>query len=117
FWLLIKPKYSLISLLALVLSGYSLYHFFAFNFSGKFEKKPETSLTVFSYNVKVFDLYNWSKNKETSRKILQTIIDADADVVCLQEFYSDNTEAFNMLKKLEVIYPFSHVEVTYSTKG
>ncbi len=48
---------------------------------------------------------------------MQTIIDADADVVCLQEFYSDNTEAFNMLQKLEVIYPFSHVEVTYSTKG
>jgi endonuclease/exonuclease/phosphatase family metal-dependent hydrolase len=117
FWLLIRVKYALLPLAALLLSSTSLYHYFSFNPIGKSASYTGRKISVMSYNVKVFDLYNWSKNKETSEKILKTIFDADADIVCIQEFYTDNSEHFNMLKKLSAIYPHSHIEFTLTLRG
>jgi endonuclease/exonuclease/phosphatase family metal-dependent hydrolase len=117
FWLLVRTKYALLPLAALILSGTSLYHYFSFNTEKNTATYTSRKISVMSYNVKVFDLYNWSKNKETSSKILETIFNADADIICIQEFYTDNSEHFNMLKKLGEVYPHSHVEITLTLRG
>jgi endonuclease/exonuclease/phosphatase family metal-dependent hydrolase len=116
FWISASYKYSLIPLLSILLSSYSIYHYFSFNFKNKGVPEGQKTFSVLTYNVKVFDLY-WTKDAESSRKILKVIFDADADIVCLQEFYSDNSEAFNMVKKLSAVYPYSHVEVTLTLRG
>ncbi len=39
----------------------------------------------------MFDLYNWHKESNTTdQKILKLIKDQDADIICLQEFYSNS---------------------------
>jgi endonuclease/exonuclease/phosphatase family metal-dependent hydrolase len=117
FWLFVSAKYSLISIIVLLLSSYSVYHYFSFNFSENKIEAEQPTFSLMTYNVKVFDLYNWTKNEESSKKILKDIFDADADIVCIQEFYSDNSEAFNMLKKLSAVYPHSHIEITLTLRG
>ena len=117
FWMLVSPKYVLLPLAALLLSSTNLYHYFSLGFNKEKAAESRKKISVMSYNVKVFDLYNWTKNKETSSKILETIFNANADVVCIQEFYSDNSEHFNMIKKLSKKYPHSHVEITLTLRG
>ncbi len=45
---------------------------------------------VMSYNVKLFDLYNWKHNQESKKSILEYIGKQNADIISFQEFYYDN---------------------------
>lgn len=54
-----------------------------------------------SYNVRDFDLYNWSENANSKEKIFETIKEKNPDVICFQEFYTDSSEEFNTVKQLQ----------------
>ena len=45
-------------------------------------------LKVTSFNVMLFDLYNWKKNLENRNRILSNLIEISPDILCLQEFYT-----------------------------
>lgn len=45
---------------------------------------------IMSYNVKLFDLYNWKHNQESKRDILDYLSKQAADLISFQEFYYDN---------------------------
>lgn len=49
-----------------------------------------------TWNVKCFDLYNWSMNKETAEKMMNIIKKENPDILCLQEFYTDNNKFHNL---------------------
>jgi endonuclease/exonuclease/phosphatase family metal-dependent hydrolase len=87
FWLVIKKKFVLFSLLAILLSFNALSNFIQFNFSSK---EPENAIKVMSYNVRLFDLYNWSKNIDSRNKIFDQLAGQNADIYCFQEFYYTN---------------------------
>lgn len=44
-------------------------------------------IKVMSFNVRVFDLYMWSKDKATRNKIFEFLDEEQPDILCLQEFY------------------------------
>ncbi len=48
-----------------------------------------------SYNVRNFDLYNWSGNKKTRSRIMDLIRKENPDIICFQEFYTDDEEFHN----------------------
>ena len=47
-----------------------------------------------SFNVRLFDLYNWTNNEEIKSKIIQLIKKQEPDIVCFQEYYYDNKKEF-----------------------
>jgi endonuclease/exonuclease/phosphatase (EEP) superfamily protein YafD len=49
---------------------------------------PHETLSVLSYNVRAFNLYDWAHNKSAAAGILDFISSTEASVVCFQEFYS-----------------------------
>jgi len=49
--------------------------------------KEGNTLNVMSYNVRLFDLYNWTEGSKTRDKIFQFLKSHPADVLCFQEFY------------------------------
>ena len=51
---------------------------------------------MISWNVKNFDLYNWSKNLDTREEMMELIKKENADVLCLQEFYTNNQLFHNL---------------------
>ncbi|MFH1319332.1 MAG: endonuclease/exonuclease/phosphatase family protein [Bacteroidota bacterium] len=128
FWIIKWKKYFLLSLIV-VAAGYT--HLFNFiqirniNKTDSIESKlvdPEKSgFKLLSYNVRLFDLYNWRNNRNivTRNKIFDFIRDESADVICLQEFFSDNTGYFTTL---DTIIKFQdaknyHVEYTQILSG
>ncbi|MFT5922530.1 MAG: hypothetical protein ACI8TS_001868, partial [Flavobacteriales bacterium] len=49
--------------------------------------KEGNALNVMSYNVRLFDLYNWTEGSKTRDKIFEFLKSHPADVLCFQEFY------------------------------
>ena len=69
-----------------------------------------------SYNVKVFDLYNWTHNKETRDKIFDLIDNEGSDIMCLQEFFTqDSSEKYDNMNSLLTFQKAKNVHVAYTT--
>lgn len=49
------------------------------------------AVKLLSYNVRVFDLYNWSGNKTSRDSMFALIGRVDADILCLQEYYASES--------------------------
>jgi endonuclease/exonuclease/phosphatase family metal-dependent hydrolase len=89
FWLVFLKKYFALSLFAILL-GYNQTKTYI-KFSGSEKKLSyENSLKVMTYNVRLFDLYNWrnEKGKSTRSAIFDLIYSENPDILCLQEYYS-----------------------------
>ena len=84
-WLLFNKRYMLISIIGIFLSFSTFSNFFQINL--KNDKNIGETIKVMTYNVRLFDLYNWSENKSTRNKIFGLLDEADADIYCFQEFY------------------------------
>ena len=67
-----------------------------------------------SYNVRNFDLYNWSGNKKTRSKIMGLIRKESPDIVCFQEFYTDDEDFHNAEYLQDSLgYKFHYLHTTY----
>lgn len=118
FWLVLNKKNAIISLVFLTFGFTEIPFHVQFNISDDSESVATKVLTM---NVRNFDLYNWSMNKKTRDNILKTINGADADIVCLQEFFN-TTDPNHDFVTLDTIMKFkrkftSHVEYTSTVKG
>lgn len=113
FWLVIRrPKYALIPLLVIIVSIPNLMNLFSISGS-KTVPAGEQPLSLMSYNVKTFDLYNWSNNVDSKNHMLGIIQQELPDVLCLQEFYTNDFDtAFNTLKTLKQWYPYYNFHET-----
>ncbi|MEI6950651.1 endonuclease/exonuclease/phosphatase family protein [Paraflavisolibacter sp. H34] len=97
FWLLFRPRYVFISLVALLLGWRGITVFFAFNRADAFrEEKPKDILRVAHWNVARFVELRRNNNKgsRTRLKMMELISRQNADVLCLQEFYQSTDPGF-----------------------
>ena len=115
FWLFTKnKKFALVSLLPLIFT----FPFLHRSFTISTKENKEKDIKIVSYNVRNFDLYNWSHNKETRQKMFDLLLAEKPDILCLQEFYSD-TASFNNIEDLKKTLGFKyyHYGKTVSIKG
>ncbi len=114
FWLWRRDKFFLISAFAIIIGWNFLVSFFQINFNKKEFNKNEKSLKVLSYNVRVFNLWNWSADKTRRTKTYDFIKDAKADIVCLQEFYSSKRYGKNAVDSLQKNSDLSYKYVSFA---
>lgn len=120
WWLFHRPLFSLLSIVALLLCYPQLKVTFALNLPEDF--KTENTIKVMSWNVKNFDLYNWTGNVETRAKMLELIKAESPDILCLQEFYTDQGVLMNNVRYLQDTLGFTYyyfkptVEITRKHK-
>lgn len=112
FWLVIKPPYILVSLLPLLIGYKSIAVFFGFHIAEKFNyQKDKSTLRIAQWNVARFTEWKRNNNKgsQTRLKMMDQIKEQNADVLCMQEFFtSTDTTYYNNLSHLlkEVGYPY-----------
>ncbi|MCB0514652.1 MAG: endonuclease/exonuclease/phosphatase family protein [Chitinophagales bacterium] len=77
-------------------------------------------LKIMSYNVRNFDLYNWKENKASREAMFDFIKKENPDILCLQEFYTEDGESadFQNIKAVinELGYTDYHFERTSTYK-
>jgi endonuclease/exonuclease/phosphatase family metal-dependent hydrolase len=92
-WVLAWNRFVWVSLIAIILCWGFIHKTFAFNFG---EDNDEKGIKLMTWNVKAFDLYNWSHNTETRARMMALIKKENPDVLCLQEFYTNNQLFHNL---------------------
>lgn len=103
YWALKGNKMFFISLVFIALGYRSITALVQFNFQ-KQTPASEDAFKVLSFNVRVFDLYQWSKEKETRNKILDFLKKEDPDILCMQEFFHrDQQQANFKFKTLDTL--------------
>lgn len=78
----------------------------------------EKGIKVMTFNVQNFDLYNWSHNISSRDSIMAMLKKHAPDIVCFQEFYSEDKGEFNnelILRKTG--YPHQYFKKNLSLKG
>ena len=116
FWLVFLKRYFLLSLIVILL-GYKQITTYV-KFSGADKKLAfENSLKVMTYNVRLFDLYNWrsESSKLTRKAIFELIKSESADILCLQEYYSGAGKHANFADSicLKAGYKYRDVELIH----
>ena len=85
FWAIRFKKQFLLSLIVLLL-GYN-YVFSLFQYSGNSTEKNKESLSVMSYNVRMFNAYKWVNDDKIPEKITNFITEKNPDILGTQEHY------------------------------
>jgi endonuclease/exonuclease/phosphatase family metal-dependent hydrolase len=90
FWVITRDRRFMISLLLVILGMGKIFGIVQIEFTTDKEEtlKKEGYIKVMSFNVRLFDLYNWFHNMETRQYILDFLKKESPDIICLQEFYS-----------------------------
>lgn len=117
-----KKKYWLICGLFLFIGLWGLKNTFAINTSNE-----KADLRVMSYNVRLFDVYNWLQRATwddwEERKdnglildsIYKTVLAQEADILCFQEYFNQPRGAYKT-KKMFKKSGYKHVNAAYSFK-
>lgn len=74
------------------------------------EEDKKHDLSLLSYNIRYFDIYEWSKQKDTRQNLFNYLNDFKGDIICLQEFSKKEV----ILKNEEIIknlhtYPYHYL--------
>jgi endonuclease/exonuclease/phosphatase family metal-dependent hydrolase len=114
YWAIQLEKRAIYSLLVILAGWVQLNSFFQISFSTTVEPSKKR-MKVMSYNVKVFDLYNWTHNKETRDEIFSLINTEASDIMCFQEFFSRDSSEYNNLDSLLSFQKAKYAHVEYTT--
>jgi endonuclease/exonuclease/phosphatase family metal-dependent hydrolase len=60
----------------------------------------EHEIKLMTWNVRNFDLYNWSNNEATRDNMMDLIASEKPDILCLQEFYTTKRGSFNNIQRI-----------------
>ena len=66
---------------------------------------------MMTYNVRLFDYYNWSQVGKTRHWIYEFLKVEKPDILCIQEFYHDNTGYFPTLDTLADMNSIRHTHI------
>ncbi len=117
FWAYRRRWVALIACIPLVSGFGTASNFFAWRPDPPPKADGQARLKVMSFNVRNFDLYNWTANwlgtKHVRQDILDLIRSESPDVVCFQEFYTSDTGQFRTVEYMtrEAGYVYSHVHL------
>ena len=105
YWLVQFKKQFLLSLLVLVIGFQSVRNFFQLS-----EKKVylNSDIKIMTYNVRMFNVYDWIKEKDIDLKIYKLINDTNPDILCLQEYKPSKNLGFS--------FPYSYVKLSSKNK-
>jgi endonuclease/exonuclease/phosphatase family metal-dependent hydrolase len=120
-WLLRRRKFVLVPVLALIGCAGRFPEYFQINaieLSRTDDETTSPAIKVMSFNVRLFDLYNWTHNTETRSSIFAFFDKEQPEILCLQEFYN-STKDFHNDKDLRAILKarYSHVEYPITLRG
>jgi len=113
-WIAFRKWFFLLSVLCIVLGWSSLKRFFQIQLKHRDPVNSENTINLLTYNVRLFNYYQWNKDTAAWQKIVEFVHAKDPDIVCFQEFITlpGTHHDLNNLKKKLVPLSFSHVYYT-----
>ncbi|MGY5850997.1 endonuclease/exonuclease/phosphatase family protein [Salegentibacter sp. F14] len=102
YWIIKFKRQFLLSLIVLLL-GFN-YVTGLYQFAGPENDQQQSQLSVMSYNVRMFNAYNWVEDSEIPGKITGFVNDQSPDILAMQEYYVGAS-------KLDRMYPYHYIKL------
>lgn len=115
YWLIRFKKPIFISLIALIIALPALNTSFRLIKKDPAPRETEKPFSILTYNVRLFDVFNWSGKENNGNDLIQFLAQSGADILCLQEFMENNSKTFShdQLKNRLSEYPYSFIDYNY----
>lgn len=81
------------------------------------QESSQEGIKVMTYNVRLFDYYNWSNNKNTGRLIFELIRQEQPNILCFQEFYYKDENYFPTVDSLVGLHNFQYIHLDKYGQG
>ena len=92
FWLFIKPKRALISVVAMLLAFKPISNIIPFHLPTSFtQAKPDKALRIMTWNVAQFNVMEEKKHPEMKSQMLYLINEYQPDIACFQEMVAEDS--------------------------
>lgn len=111
FWLFVKPRYLLLSLIT-VLAGWGFLNRYV-QISGKSTEK--SGIKVVSYNVRNFAGKKLAEQKANATKIMDFLNEQNADIICLQEIRLRKNNIFSVAGAVKNLKSIEHYHYASSS--
>jgi endonuclease/exonuclease/phosphatase family metal-dependent hydrolase len=118
-FLLLRSKASILPALVIFGIWTPLIHTYQLPGSSEKQKVAEDKVKIMSYNVRLFDLFGWSKLKNTDANIFKYISDNKPDILCLQEFLVQDPGKFPLtrIRSEFGFLPYEYIEFSSSAQN
>ena len=93
YWVIRWKYWAYLSGIALLIGIPFVIRTFSFGFSIGDGKENYNYLKVMTYNVRIFDLYEWDKKGDNERNIMRLIKKENPDIICFQEYYNTSSRS------------------------
>lgn len=114
YWGVQMRWWALLSGVILIASADNLLGNLQFHFSSK--TPDQKDIKVMDYNSMLFDLYNWSHNKQSRNLIFNMLQEEAPDILCLQEFYtSEEPGDYNNADTLQKFLRAKNMHAEFTT--
>lgn len=92
FWLLVKPRRALISIVALLLAYKPISNMLPFRLSSEFkQQKQEKALRVMTWNVAQFNVMDDKQHPEIKSRMIDLVKQNEPDIACFQEMVAEDS--------------------------
>ena len=119
FWLIVKPRRSLISFISIGLAFIPFRQVIPWRITSSFNKiKPDTVLRVMTWNVEHFDILEHKTHPEIKKQMLDLVNDFAPDIACFQEMVGSDTVpgAINYVPDIQKALGFNDAYYSYNRK-
>ncbi|MFC2086710.1 endonuclease/exonuclease/phosphatase family protein [Bacteroidota bacterium] len=120
FWIYKWKRITLVPFITLIIGWNVIARHFQFpRNSGSTSNEKTNSIKILSYNVRLFDYYNWTGDESANKKIFEFFDSEEPDIICLQEFLTDEKPNYSetYIKKKLNKYPYSHINYIEVNSG
>lgn len=99
YWLLTVKRQLLLSLIILILGYGNVISLYKFSASKQIDDKQ--NIAVMSYNVRLFNVFEWLPKNDINKQIETFIKEKNPDILCLQDYRVDKEVSFDSYFKFE----------------
>jgi endonuclease/exonuclease/phosphatase (EEP) superfamily protein YafD len=118
-WVIMLKKEFLISFIAILIGINNLNNFLPLrlgktNTKGYIKESPH-QIKILSYNVRLFNIYEWLSDPGTNQGILNFIKSEHPDIICLQEFYTSSKKNYQpeRIKNFLLETPYNYIHYSF----
>lgn len=117
YWVL-KRKYLLFySLIAILIGWNHLSNTIQIRFSQNQPESLANTFSLLSYNVRLFNLYNWIDDPSVKNSIYEFFLSEDPDILCIQEYLYNKDDPYNDSRNFQRLHSrYNHIVYSSTNK-
>ena len=111
YWAAKRRMLFIYSLIVIMAGLNHLTNTFQIRLSHKQPANPDNTFSFLSYNVRLFNLYDWIDDPSVRTNIYDFLLNEDPDILCIQEYFFNEEDPWNNSRSYQRLHQrYNHIE-------